>query len=69
MQRKSFMLPIREKRAAVEQALLNRALRANKNWLDRMITRIVMTQVPQLESDVGRSKTLDPVTPQRRLNR
>lgn len=52
-------LTIREKRVAAEQVLLNRAVRANKNWMDRIITKVVMTQIPTVTPDVGRSKTLD----------
>lgn len=57
--RDAIALAVREKRVAAEQVLLNRAIRANKNWFDQLITRIVMTQIPQVEPDVGRSKTLD----------
>jgi hypothetical protein len=41
----------RERRAAVEQALLNRAMRNDKGPLDRTITRLVMTQIPDVPDD------------------
>lgn len=63
--RDAIALAFREKRAAAEQVLLNRAIRANKNWFDQLITRIVATQIPTVEPDVGRSRTLDAVPPPR----
>ncbi|WP_157537770.1 hypothetical protein [Nocardioides sp. Root190] len=50
---------LRERRAALEQALLNRALRANKGRVDRAITRLVMTQIPTVEPEPGRAKVVD----------
>lgn len=44
-------LALRERRAALEQRLLNRALRNGKGRLDQLITRLVMTQVPNTSSD------------------
>lgn len=41
----------RERRAAVEQALLNRALRTHKGPLDRVVTKLVMTQIPDVPDD------------------
>lgn len=44
-------LRAREKRAATEQALLNRAMRNNKGPLDRTITKLVMTQIPDVPDE------------------
>jgi hypothetical protein len=41
----------RERRAAIEQALLNRAVRNNKGPVDRVITKLVMTQIPDVPDD------------------
>lgn len=41
----------RERRAATEQALLNRALRNHKGPVDRAITKVVMTQIPDIPDD------------------
>lgn len=63
--RDAIALAIREKRVAAEQVLLNRAVRANKNWFDQLVTRVVMTQIPVVEPEAGRSRTLDAVPPPR----
>lgn len=39
-------LVVRERRAELEQALLNRAMRHDKGPLDRFVTRLVQTQLP-----------------------
>lgn len=44
--RDDLALAARERRAAVELALLNRALRHDKGPVDRFVTRVVMTQIP-----------------------
>lgn len=44
-------LRARERRAATEQALLNRALRNHKGPVDRAITKVVMTQIPDVPDD------------------
>lgn len=44
-------LVARERRAATEQALLNRAMRNHKGPVDRAITRLVMTQIPDVPDD------------------
>ena len=41
----------REKRAAADQALLNRAMRNDKGPVDRVITRLVMTQIPDVPDE------------------
>ena len=41
-------LAVRERRAAVELTLLNRALRHDKGPIDRLVTKIVMTQIPDV---------------------
>lgn len=41
----------RERRAATEQALLNRAVRNNKGPVDQVITKLVMTQIPDVPDD------------------
>jgi hypothetical protein len=40
-------LAARERRAAVELTLLNHALRHDKGPVDRLITKVVMTQIPE----------------------
>ena len=59
MRRRDAKLWFREKRVAAEQVLLNRALRASKNRLDRAVTAVVMTKIPQLPAEPGRTKTVD----------
>lgn len=49
--RKEFALRAREVQATVEQALLNRALRNDKGPVDRAVTRIVMTKLPEIPDD------------------
>jgi hypothetical protein len=44
-------LAVRERRAAVELTLLNRALRHDKGPVDRVITKIVLTQIPDVPDD------------------
>lgn len=41
----------RERRAAVEQALLNRAVRNHKGPVDRAITKLVVSQLPDVPDD------------------
>ncbi|MCW3040478.1 MAG: hypothetical protein JWM31_2383 [Solirubrobacterales bacterium] len=41
----------RERRAATEQALLNRAVRNHKGPVDRVITKLVMTQIPNVPDE------------------
>lgn len=49
--RDDLALVIRERRAAVEQALLNRAMRNHKGGVDRALTRLVMTQIPDVPDE------------------
>ena len=49
--REDLALLARERRAATEQALLNRALRNDKGPVDRVITKLVMTQIPTVVDD------------------
>lgn len=44
-------LAVRERRAAVELTLLNRALRHDKGPVDRLVTKIVLTQIPDVPDD------------------
>lgn len=44
-------LALRERRAAVELTLLNRALRHGKGPVDRVVTKIVLTQIPDVPDD------------------
>jgi hypothetical protein len=49
--RDDLALAVRERRAALEQALLNRAVRNHKGPVDRAITRLVMTQIPDVPDE------------------
>lgn len=49
--RDDLALAVRERRAAVELTLLNHALRHDKGPVDRLVTRIVMTQIPDTPDD------------------
>ena len=49
--RDDLALAARERRAAVELALLNRALRHDKGPIDRLVTKVVMTQIPDITDD------------------
>lgn len=44
--RDGIALVLRERRAELEQAVLNRAMRHNKGRLDRLVTRVLQTQLP-----------------------
>lgn len=63
--RAELYLRLRERRAAFEQSLLNRSFRADKGALDRLVTRIVATQVPKVGPEPGRSKTVDAIPSER----
>ncbi|MEV6657273.1 hypothetical protein [Nocardia fluminea] len=52
-------LVVRERRAALELFLLGRALRANRTNIDRAITRLVLTRIPDIPPEPGRTRRLD----------
>lgn len=49
--RDAIALAARERRAAIELTLLNRALRHDKGPVDRLVTKVVMTQIPDIQDD------------------
>jgi hypothetical protein len=57
--RAELRLVLRERRATLEQSLLNRAFRAEKGMWDRVVRRAVATQVPKVAPEPGRTKTVD----------
>ncbi|MGY3555496.1 hypothetical protein [Williamsia sp. R60] len=49
----------RERRAATEQFLLGRALRTDPTIINRIITRVVLTRIPQFPAEKGRTRKVD----------